>query len=946
MSKEIIVNKGKQTRIAIVENGELAELFIENQEHERTIGNIFLGRIRRVMPSIQAAFVDIGQKQDAFLHFSDLIDNVESWLDFVQTDQAEIGKFKGEYTTKPAGKKRRRPSGQQRGGRGGRHQNVADKDRRDRRKSAHGRQHGSHESRNRDNQEQEQPKFDPTQILKKDRPILVKISKEPIANKGSRITTDISLAGRFLVLVPMANYVAVSKKIMSFKERRRLRALARSLLPEGFGVIVRTVAEGRSAKALDTDLNLLVVKWKKMEGRMKQNPKPPAVIHEDVNMVSSIMRDLFTEDYDRILIDDLKLYRNIRGYVQAIAPDMVEDVKLEADADSVFQKVGIKDSVEEAFDERVNMQSGGYLFFEQTEAMHVIDVNSGRAGRGMSQEDSSLKVNLEAARVICKQVRLRDIGGIIVVDFIDMRHESNRRKLYETLKREFRADRAVTKVLPMSDFGLIQITRQRLRPSITNTFSLPDEQSGEVRSEGRGRRKEGRGRAFGSSHMRVEPEDLLQKIEEWLGAYRESGRSARVRLRVHPFTASFLTGKFPSRTFRWRLRYGVKVVIEADPSVDPMSFRFFDGASGKEISRLSSRKDRNARGKKDSGSKSGSSKKGAAKADPKEQKGRSSRSGRGRGEGSRGRTDNSQKDKSERSDSGRSRSQRSGSGRSGSGRSDESRSRGDSERSNSNRSRGRGRGRGGESRQRSSDPDQASRSDSPQRSDNRSRANKSSKSGGRQRAEDSPRSDNRPSKDESSRSDNRSRGGDRSKSGGGKASESRSRSDNRGTDGRGRRRDEKSVESADQNPKVETESTNADQRGSEKQKPASKVQREEKRQPRSKAAQDKQEKQASKGESGPGITPDSDSGKQADSEPRANASSKDGREGRDDAKSSSKSKQRDAGGESKSQDGDKGSRDAGSKEAPAKTDTNPKASEESPASNRFMKIDLRSDSGS
>jgi ribonuclease G len=639
MSKEIIVNKGKQTLIAIVENGELAELFIENQEHERTIGNIFLGRIRRVMPSIQAAFVDIGQKQDAFLHFSDLIDNVESWLAYAKTDQAEIGTFKGDYTTKPAGKKRRHPDGQHRGGRGGERQSLADQNSRDRRKSARDRQHSAHESRGSE-QESEEPLFDPTRILVKDQPILVKISKEPIANKGSRITTDISLAGRFLVLVPMANYVAVSKKIMSFKERRRLRALARSLLPEGFGVIVRTVAEGRSAKALDTDLNLLVDKWKKIEAKLKSNPKPPAVIHEDVNMVSSIMRDLFTEDYDRILIDDPKLYRNIRGYVQAIAPDMVEDVKLEENAESVFQKVGIKAAVEEAFDERVNMPSGGYLFFEQTEAMHVVDVNSGRAGRGMSQEDSSLKVNLEAAKIICKQVRLRDLGGIIVVDFIDMRHESNRRKLYETLKKEFRADRAVTKVLPMSDFGLIQITRQRLRPSITKTFSLPDDQASGAPAGSRSGRKEVRDRTVEPSHLHVEPEDLLRKIEEWLTAYRDAGNSARVRLKVHPFTASFLSGKFPSRAFRWRLRFGVKVQIEADPSVDPMSFRFFDGSSGKEISRLSPRSHRKAHRKPPSDKKKDTSAKGGSTSESgsSNREGGSSRSGSRGGSSARGRS--------------------------------------------------------------------------------------------------------------------------------------------------------------------------------------------------------------------------------------------------------------------------------------------------------------------
>ena len=608
MSKEIIVNQGKQTHIAIVDNGELTELFIENQDHERTIGNIFLGRVRRIMPSIQAAFVDIGQKQDAFLHFSDLIENVESWIGYAKENVPVIGKFEGDYTTRPAGKKRRHPSGQndRRGRNSGsgsdQHRHVADENSKDRRKSAQKRQHSSHEGRGRSDDRDSAPQIDPVKILKKDQLILVKISKEPIANKGSRVSTDISLAGRFLVLVPMANYVAVSKKILSFKERRRLRALARSLLPEGFGVIVRTVADGRSAKALDTDLNLLISKWKNLESRLKGRPSPPLVVHEDVNMVSSIMRDLFTEDYDRILIDDQKLYRNIKGYVQAIAPDMVQDVQLQSSDVPVFEEAGIAQAVEEAFQSRVNLPSGGYLFLEQTEAMHVIDVNSGRAGRGLSQEESSLRVNLEAARILGKQIRLRDLGGIIVVDFIDMRDERNRRKVFDALRREFYSDRAVTKILPMTDFGLIQITRQRLRPSITKTFSLTEELESAASSSERSKSEYS---ARGSVPMN--PKDLVSKIDGWITNFKKSGRSGKVKLRVHPFTASYLQSGFPSQALRWYVRFGVRLKVESDPKVDPMTFRMFDGKSSTEITRLPRRP------AKDSKSEGGRSRDGRSK---------------------------------------------------------------------------------------------------------------------------------------------------------------------------------------------------------------------------------------------------------------------------------------------------------------------------------------------
>ncbi|PIQ63430.1 MAG: ribonuclease G [Bacteroidetes bacterium CG12_big_fil_rev_8_21_14_0_65_60_17] len=591
MSKEIIVNHGKQTRLAILENGELVELFIENPEHERTIGNIFLGRVRRIMPSIQAAFVDIGQKQDAFLHFSDLIENVTDWLQFVQADKPVIGQFQANYVTRPTRKMRRRPRGQEEGAKGlggGSHRHVAGRDKADRRKSAQKRQRARGKEReelSRSDGAGEDGPGDPTTFLKRDQPVLVKISKEPIANKGSRVTTDISLAGRFLVLVPMANYVAVSKKIQSFKERRRLRALANSLLPEGFGVIVRTVASGKNAKSLDTDLNLLLDKWRRIEEKLAQNPKPPVELHEDVNMTSSIMRDLFTDDYDRILIDDHRTFKNVKGYVQAIAPQMADAVQEYTGKTPVFDSVGISATVNEAFESRVNMPSGGYLFIEQTEAMHVVDVNSGRAGKGMSQEDSSLKINLEAARVIARQVRLRDLGGIIVIDFIDMRHERNRRKVFDELRREFRKDRAVTKVLPMSDFGLMQVTRQRLRPSITKTFSAdgsdadPDVTlSVATRQESPDRTPQPRPglNITLKAPPSASPEEILGQLDIWIQNWLESGGKGALKLCVHPFLAAWLNKRIPNQTTRWFLRHLVRVKVVADDDINPLAFRFID----------------------------------------------------------------------------------------------------------------------------------------------------------------------------------------------------------------------------------------------------------------------------------------------------------------------------------------------------------------------------------
>ena len=578
MSKEIIINcDQKQTRIAIVENGKLVELFIETKEFERTIGNLFLGRVRRIMPSIQAAFVDIGQKQDAFLHFSDLVDNIPDWLKFIQEETPEISSFKAKFARQPI--KGRRSGSRDSNARTGKDHENSDYDverindsKSSKRSSSSGseRQNGSGGS-------SDGGEINPVNFLKRDASILVRISKEPIQSKGSRITTDVSLAGRFLVLVPLAGYVAVSKKIVSFKERRRLKALAKSLVPEGFGVIVRTVAEGRNAKALDTDLSLLIKKWEKVEERLAEHPEIPCEIHEDVNMASSIIRDFFSEDFDRIVIDNDRLFRNIKGYVQAVAPKMASSVQMYKGGQSLFRAMKIEKAVEQAFSSRVDMPSGGYLFIEQTEAMHVIDVNSGRAGRGLTQEENSVRVNLEAATLIAEQVRLRDLGGILVVDFIDMRQSKNRRKVFDHLRHEFRKDRAVTKVLQMSDFGLIQITRQRLRPSITHTFSLEDTVvgAGEVGHKSKSVFTER------PSYETVEPDDLVGKIDDWLAGFREEGRKGPVKLIVHPFTASYLNRRIPGQAIRWYMRYRIRVRIDADEHMDPLSFRFVDVRSAK-----------------------------------------------------------------------------------------------------------------------------------------------------------------------------------------------------------------------------------------------------------------------------------------------------------------------------------------------------------------------------
>ena len=628
MSKEIVINAHReQTQIAIVENNDLVELFIENREHARTLGDIYLGRVRRIMPSIQAAFVDIGQKQDAFLHFSDLADNLPEIFEFLEQEEPTVGTVKPRGDEEKAIARRRRPQTPKarkeavEGEEAGEPVTIRRTDplERGRRRSAQRRLSKAGKPVEPRKPQRRRRESNLERYLQRDQQLLVKIVKEPISNKGSRVSTDISLAGRFLVLVPLADYVAVSKKIQSYKERRRLRALAKMLVPDGFGVIVRTVAEGRNAKALDTDLRLLLEKWRKIEQRLHERPKPPAIVHEDVNMVSSIIRDLFSDDYDRIVVDDPQLYRNIKSYIQAVAPQMVQAVHLHKGKQPVFESAGIMKTVAQAFERRVDLPTGGYLFIERTEAMHVVDVNSGRSGKGLSQEENSVKVNLEAARILAKQIRLRDLGGIIVVDFIDLRDERNKKKVYDELKREFRKDRAVTKLLPMSDFGLVQITRQRLRPSITTTFAGPN---GVAKSDGKASEPEPMeeiAEEVVAEPVREEPvedngdtnasvdgqqpvtvvrvansgtlmrdddidiEESVARMDAWVSDYKKLGRRQPVNLLVHPLMASYLMRKVPSLPTRWFMRFFVRVKIVPDATIMPFKYMFMDPGNGNDL---------------------------------------------------------------------------------------------------------------------------------------------------------------------------------------------------------------------------------------------------------------------------------------------------------------------------------------------------------------------------
>ncbi len=517
MEKEIIINaEENQHRIAIVEDGRLVELFIESEERERMVGDIYLGQVAKVMPGIKAAFVNIGLEQDAFLHFSDLSDHFRDSLQSGTEGADDVVDEKEDEGGDKRGGRRRRDS----------RARVA---------------------------------------IQRGQDVVVQVFKEPVGSKGVRVTTEVSLPGRFLVLMPFENSVGVSRKIQNFKERRRLRRIAHSILPPGYGGIIRTVAQDRDEEVLKADLLALMQTWRGIERTMKKS-RPPTLLHKDMNASSSAIRDMFSEDVTRVVLDSPKLYREIRGYVNLVAPHKVDAIQLYQGRVPIFDHIGVEKQIQESFNSKVWLKSGGYIIIEHTEAMKVIDVNSGRYAKKQEQELNSLKTNLEAAREIARQIRLRDLGGIIVIDYIDMDHEENRRKLFEEMKREMRRDRAKYTILPVSEFGLMQITRQRIRESVQISFT---EACPLCHGEGRIQSK-----AF-----------ILTRIERWLRRFRLTSKEMRLALHVHPAHAAFLTEGALSPLLRLMLRHFVRIRLMPDSSLAADEFRFVSRRTGRDLTR-------------------------------------------------------------------------------------------------------------------------------------------------------------------------------------------------------------------------------------------------------------------------------------------------------------------------------------------------------------------------
>ena len=501
MKNQIIIHaSGEQTRIALLENGELAQLFIESDENQRTVGNIYVAKVHKVMSGIRAAFIDMGTPKDAFLHFSDAGDHLKEYVQMLN-------------------------------GRDAIHKNV-----RDQLKKTNFDKISNYEKQNWAGR-----------ILQPGQKLMVQIVKEPIGSKGPRISTDITVAGRFLVLIPMGEYIAVSRKINNYKERRRLKNIVSSMVPEGFGVIIRTVAKGKDEKAIEDDMRDVLKKWERILERL-ETAKPPALLYQDLDMTESLVRDLFAKQYDRVLVDDPQMHKKIKSYVSQVAPQMIPNVELYKGREHIFDFMKIAKDVDSIFSPRVRMPSGGYLIFEQTEAMYVVDVNSGPYAAKEKQEDNSLKTNLEAAREVAKQLRLRDIGGIIVVDFIDLRSDKNRKKIYDELKKEFKKDPAKTNVIGMSDFGLVQITRQRIRPSVVNSVSKVCPTCG------------------GSGNV-VTKNTIIADLDAWLSKFRTTTDYRAVDIYINPYLKAYLEKGLLSIRRKWMFRYWLKITLVGDDTI-------------------------------------------------------------------------------------------------------------------------------------------------------------------------------------------------------------------------------------------------------------------------------------------------------------------------------------------------------------------------------------------
>jgi ribonuclease G len=510
MNKELIINASAESvEIALLEDKKLVELHYGRGQDQFAVGDLYLGKIKKLMPGLNAVFVDVGYEKDAFLHYTDLSPYLKSLLKF--TKQAvdgntpwgeDMSKFKNETEIHKSGKI--------------------------------------------------------TEVFNGKPEIIVQILKEPISSKGPRLSCEISLPGRFVVVTPFNDVVAISRKIHSAEERKRLQRIVESIKPKNFGVIVRTAAEGKNTAELHTDILELEKMWKTLQKNLK-GAKAPQMVLSEQDKTTSILRDLLSESFQKVVVNDKKLLGVTKEYISRISPEQEEIVTLHSNGQSIFDTYGVSKQVKASFGKTVNLNSGAYLIIEHTEALHVIDVNSGTRSADGGQEQNALATNLEAAKEVVRQMRLRDLGGIIIVDFIDMKLPENRKQLFEAMEELMTNDRARHTLLPLSKFGLMQITRQRLRPELNISTA-------EVCPTCRGTGKIG-------------PTILLgDDIEKDL-KYLVTQGHRKLKLHVNPILEGYLTkGSLlkPSIVKKWEKQHKVKVRVIADNNSPLTEYNFYD----------------------------------------------------------------------------------------------------------------------------------------------------------------------------------------------------------------------------------------------------------------------------------------------------------------------------------------------------------------------------------
>jgi len=537
MKREILISATqREIRVAILEDEQLVELQVDRPENKRMVGDIYLGKVEAVLPGIQAAFVNIGTEKAAFLHNSDLVydEGGDDDDDDAGDDEESGGEDAADAAeAEAAGESAAEPKKKGGRGRGGRR----------RRKDP--------------------PKIE--DVLKRGQPLIVQVSKEPISTKGPRVTAQVSLAGRFLVYMPFASRVGVSRKIGVRAERQRLREQVQSVLPKDKGgVIVRTVGEDVTQETFTRELQTLIGQWDKINKKQKFVGSPPKLLHRETSLTRGIIRDLFSTKVDRLTVDSKQVYNEIVEYLKGIAPELIDRVQLYEDKVPLFDTEGVETEIRDLFKRRCDLPSGGYLIIEPTEALVSIDVNSGRFTGKKDPEKTVTKTNMEAAKEIARQLRLRDVGGIVVCDFIDMETKANRDRVLQELRTHLGRDRARTKAYAVSDLGLIEMTRQRVRQSHFHAMTEPCPTC------------QGTGRVFTA-------ETIVRRMERAVRRLASEGRRDPIVIKFPPDVAFYVLQQEKELVKRLEKGVGFSVEMRDDPLLKPDEFKLVVKGAGRDI---------------------------------------------------------------------------------------------------------------------------------------------------------------------------------------------------------------------------------------------------------------------------------------------------------------------------------------------------------------------------